>query len=69
MSNISACLLGSAQNNKRQVINEIFENKYSLIYVTPELACGDYGHGKFTFLILYFFNILRPTKFRFIEKD
>ncbi|KAF2904730.1 hypothetical protein ILUMI_01445 [Ignelater luminosus] len=43
MSNIGACLLGSAQNNKRQVLDDIFDNKYSLIYLTPEFCCGDYG--------------------------
>lgn len=47
MSNISACLLGSAQSNQRQVLDDIFDNKYSLVYLTPEFCSGDFGKGKF----------------------
>ncbi|XP_044748976.1 Werner syndrome ATP-dependent helicase-like [Coccinella septempunctata] len=43
VSKISACLLGTAQTQKTKVINEIFEKKYSIIYLTPEFATGDYG--------------------------
>lgn len=43
MSNISACLLGSAQMKQKEVIDEIFEEKYNLVYMTPEFSCGDYG--------------------------
>ncbi|KAK5644876.1 hypothetical protein RI129_006176 [Pyrocoelia pectoralis] len=43
MSNISACLLGSAQTKQREVIEEIFEERYSLVYMTPEFSCGDLG--------------------------
>lgn len=43
MSNIPACLLGSAQTNKNAVINDILDNKYTIIYATPEFCLGDYG--------------------------
>lgn len=43
MSNIPACLLGSAQTHKKKVIDEIFDNKYSLVYITPEFCCNEYG--------------------------
>ncbi|XP_030753566.1 Werner syndrome ATP-dependent helicase-like [Sitophilus oryzae] len=42
-SNIPACLLGTAQQNQTQTIREIFEHKYSLIYLSPEYSTGDYG--------------------------
>ncbi|XP_025833805.1 Werner syndrome ATP-dependent helicase [Agrilus planipennis] len=45
MSNIPACLLGSAQSKKKEVIREIFENKYNLVYMSPEYCCGDYGEN------------------------
>ncbi|XP_018574469.1 Werner syndrome ATP-dependent helicase-like [Anoplophora glabripennis] len=43
VSNISACLLGSANNRQKQTIDEIFQSKYSLVYLTPEFSTGDYG--------------------------
>ncbi|KAK4875425.1 hypothetical protein RN001_011847 [Aquatica leii] len=43
MCNISACLLGTAQTRQKEVVEEIFEQKYSLVYLTPEFCCGDYG--------------------------
>lgn len=47
MSNISACLLGSAQKEKRKVLDEILENKYSVVYMTPEYCCTDFGAGNY----------------------
>ncbi|XP_045478951.1 Werner syndrome ATP-dependent helicase-like [Harmonia axyridis] len=43
VAKISACLLGTAQKEKTKVLNQIFENKYSIIYLTPEFATGEYG--------------------------
>lgn len=43
MSNIPACLLGTAQKNQSKVIENIFLNKYSIIYLTPEFCTGDTG--------------------------
>ncbi|KAF5273927.1 hypothetical protein FQA39_LY01042 [Lamprigera yunnana] len=43
MCNISACLLGSAQTKQKEVVQEIFEQKYNLVYLTPEFCCGEYG--------------------------
>lgn len=40
VKNIPACLLGSAQTN-RNTIEEIFENQYSIIYLTPEFCTGE----------------------------
>lgn len=45
MANISACLLGSAQDNQREVIEEIMAGKYSIIYVSPEFCFGAQGEG------------------------
>lgn len=53
MSNISACLLGSAQQQKKKVLEEILENKYSIIYMTPEYCCGEFGLGN---LIIFVFQ-------------
>jgi len=39
-SNIPACFLGSAQTNSGRIMQEIFEGKYRLVYVTPEFASG-----------------------------
>lgn len=41
--NIPACLLGSAQTKQNVVLQEILENKYYLVYMTPEFCCGDGG--------------------------
>lgn len=49
MSNIPACLLGSAQTEKKKVIHEIYDNKYSLVYVTPEFCCNEYGSSMLKF--------------------
>lgn len=43
ISNISACLLGSAQTAQKKVLQDIFENKYSIIYATPEFCCNEFG--------------------------
>ncbi|KAJ8928763.1 hypothetical protein NQ314_018621 [Rhamnusium bicolor] len=43
VANISACLLGSANTKQKDTIDEIFEDKYSLVYLTPEFSTGDYG--------------------------
>ncbi|XP_060534740.1 bifunctional 3'-5' exonuclease/ATP-dependent helicase WRN-like [Cylas formicarius] len=43
VSNISACLLGSAQTNQMEVINGIFDNKYRVVYLTPEFCTNGYG--------------------------
>lgn len=47
MTNISACLLGSANSKQNQTINEIFEMKYSLVYLSPEFCTGPTGTGKY----------------------
>lgn len=44
MSNIPACLLGSAQTKTSKTLAEIMENKYRIVYVTPELCTGDFGN-------------------------
>lgn len=46
MKNIPACLLGSAQSQQEEVVEEIMESKYCLVYMTPEFCSGDYGSGK-----------------------
>ena len=38
VSNIPATFLGSAQSDKNQVYNEIRQNKYRVVYVTPEFV-------------------------------
>ncbi|KAJ3643204.1 hypothetical protein Zmor_025928 [Zophobas morio] len=43
VSNIPACLLGTAQKKQKAVVEDIFKNKYSLVYLTPEFCTGDYG--------------------------
>ncbi|RZB39908.1 Werner syndrome ATP-dependent helicase, partial [Asbolus verrucosus] len=43
VSNIPACLLGSAQKSQSKVISEIFNNLYNIVYVTPEFCTGDLG--------------------------
>ncbi|KAJ8917869.1 hypothetical protein NQ315_010782 [Exocentrus adspersus] len=43
VSSISACLLGTANKKQKETIEEIFENKYSLVYLTPEFCTGEYG--------------------------
>lgn len=45
MANIAACLLGSAQKEKSKTLDEILDNKYSIVYMTPEYCCGDFGLG------------------------
>lgn len=45
MSNIPACLLGSAQTQKSKVLTDIMSNKYRIIYSTPEFCTGDFGLG------------------------
>lgn len=45
IANIPACLLGSAQSEQGKVLKEILENKYRLVYLTPEFCCGDFGSG------------------------
>uniref|UniRef100_A0A336LU24 ATP-dependent DNA helicase n=1 Tax=Culicoides sonorensis TaxID=179676 RepID=A0A336LU24_CULSO len=42
VSNIPACFLGSAQSD-RQVLFDVFEKKYRIVYVTPEYITGDSG--------------------------
>lgn len=37
-SNIEACFLGSAQDNMRQIKDDMFRGKYRIVYVTPEYA-------------------------------
>lgn len=39
---VSACLLGSAQNDNR-IYDQISRNEYSLVYVTPEFICSSVG--------------------------
>lgn len=60
MTNISACLLGSANSKQQETISEIFEMKYSLVYLAPEFCTGATGTGKYdckllvhNFLLLY----------------
>lgn len=43
MSNIPACLLGSAQTSKATVLSDIMSNKYRIVYATPEYCTGDCG--------------------------
>ncbi|GJQ85483.1 hypothetical protein Trydic_g23073 [Trypoxylus dichotomus] len=43
VANISACLLGSAQTQQKKVLEDILNNKYNVIYATPEFFCGDFG--------------------------
>lgn len=43
MSNIPACLLGSAQTQQSKVLSEILQNVYRIIYATPEFCTGDFG--------------------------
>lgn len=43
MSNIPACLLGSAQTQQDIVISDIMANEYRIVYATPEFCAGDYG--------------------------
>ncbi|CAH0554697.1 unnamed protein product [Brassicogethes aeneus] len=43
VTNISACMLGSANTKQAKTVDDIFENKYSIIYCTPEFVTGDYG--------------------------
>ncbi|KAI4461674.1 dna helicase recq family member [Holotrichia oblita] len=45
VANIPACLLGTAQTQQKKVIEDIFDNKYSIIYVTPEFCCGEFGRN------------------------
>lgn len=45
IANIPACLLGSAQKNTSNVVDDIFKSKYSVIYLTPELCTSDYGRS------------------------
>ncbi|XP_028141726.1 bifunctional 3'-5' exonuclease/ATP-dependent helicase WRN-like isoform X2 [Diabrotica virgifera virgifera] len=41
VANIPACLLGTANRKQETTISEIEENKYRLVYLTPEFCCGD----------------------------
>ncbi|RZF45694.1 hypothetical protein LSTR_LSTR004989 [Laodelphax striatellus] len=43
MMNIPACFLGSAQKDKAKIIDDLLDNKYRLVYLTPEFCSGDYG--------------------------
>ncbi|KRT80493.1 helicase, partial [Oryctes borbonicus] len=43
VANIPACFLGSAQSQQKKALKDIFDNKYSIIYATPEFCCGEYG--------------------------
>ncbi|XP_050304443.1 bifunctional 3'-5' exonuclease/ATP-dependent helicase WRN-like [Anthonomus grandis grandis] len=43
VSNIPACLLGVAQKNTEETLQGIYQNKFSLVYLTPELCTGDFG--------------------------
>ncbi|XP_039275960.1 Werner syndrome ATP-dependent helicase homolog [Nilaparvata lugens] len=42
MMNIPACFLGSAQSDKRNVVDGLLTNKYRVVYLTPEFCLGDY---------------------------
>ncbi|KAK9721845.1 RQC domain [Popillia japonica] len=48
VANIPACLLGTAQTKQKEVIEDIFNNKYSIVYVTPEFCCGEFGKDLLT---------------------
>lgn len=43
MSNIPACLLGSAQTQKSKVLADIMSNEYRIVYATPEFCTSDSG--------------------------
>lgn len=43
VANIPACLLGTAQKQQKKVLEDIFNNKYRIVYVTPEFICGEFG--------------------------
>ncbi|XP_075216584.1 bifunctional 3'-5' exonuclease/ATP-dependent helicase WRN-like [Lycorma delicatula] len=43
VANIPACFLGSAQKNKSNVIKDILNNEYRIVYVTPEFCNCDFG--------------------------
>lgn len=60
MASISACLLGSAQKEKRKTLDEILDNKYSVVYMTPEYCCGDFGLGNI-------YNLLHLRKIGIIK--
>lgn len=47
VTNISACLLGSANCRQEETISNVFDKKYSLIYLTPEFCDGETGSGKY----------------------
>lgn len=42
VANIPACLLGTAQTN-RNIMDEILDDKYRIVYVSPELLTGSGG--------------------------
>ncbi|CAH1115190.1 unnamed protein product [Psylliodes chrysocephalus] len=43
VANIPACLLGTANVQKEKTYKEISENKYRLVYLTPEFCAGERG--------------------------
>ncbi|CAG9772047.1 unnamed protein product [Ceutorhynchus assimilis] len=45
VANIPACLLGSAQKSNSKTIQEILDNQYSIVYLSPEFCCGESGLG------------------------
>ncbi|CAG9819408.1 unnamed protein product [Phaedon cochleariae] len=45
IANVPACLLGTANKEQNKTIEEIFNNKYLLVYCTPEFCTGHYGRS------------------------
>lgn len=43
VANIPACLLGTANKEQAKTVEEISNNNYRLVYLTPEFCGGDYG--------------------------
>lgn len=45
MQNIKACLLGTAQTEKKgQIYEDILQGMYRIVYMTPEFVTGELGH-------------------------
>ncbi|XP_044743644.1 Werner syndrome ATP-dependent helicase-like isoform X2 [Chrysoperla carnea] len=62
VAGIPSCFLGTAQKNSSLVIDEILQNKYRLIYLTPEYCTGEGGE--------YLFNKMKNViKFTLIAID
>ncbi|KAG5899645.1 hypothetical protein JTB14_036018 [Gonioctena quinquepunctata] len=43
VANIPACLLGTANSKMSETLAQIRDNKYSLVYLTPEFSTGESG--------------------------